>query len=95
MIGERMFLPYVACKGTPMTAFFPTEPVGEERDELTAALRERCAQRCPVQSACAADALRRKAFHGVVASVDLGPGPVPRPDAVTHLHRIAVRVTSY
>ncbi|MGW4123669.1 WhiB family transcriptional regulator [Nocardia sp. NPDC004711] len=94
---ERMFLAWAHCRrsGVPMEQFFPTLPIGDDRDELTAPLRQRCAEQCPVQSACAADALMRGQLHGVVASIDLGPGKVPRPDAVTALHRIAGQVTSY
>ncbi|WP_282775829.1 WhiB family transcriptional regulator [Nocardia sp. CC201C] len=95
MSDTRLFLRYAGCRDTPMTQFFPSLPIGDERDALAAWTLARCADHCPVQSACASDALRRKATHGLVGGVDLGPGPNPRPDAVTELHRIASRVISY
>lgn len=94
-MSERLFLPWAACREIPMDRYFPAAPIGDERDEITFSVRAHCIEACSVQSACAADALRRNAFHGVVASVDLGPGPIPRSEAVTELHRIANRITSY
>lgn len=62
-----------ACAAADPEMFFPTHRVPKVRRELVQLAIAVCAG-CPVRRACAADALRRKAAHGVVAGVDLGDG---------------------
>lgn len=91
MRSARWFLAFADCQGVVPSAYFPAVPPGDRRDRLAAQVMARCVACCPVRAECADDALARRASHGFVAGVDLGPGPDPRPEAVISLHQIAGR----
>jgi hypothetical protein len=87
-MNRREFLKAALCR-PDMRPYFPAVPIGPDRDQATAAPLAQCRDRCPVRAACARDALQRGANHGLVAGVDLGPGPEPMPGALAVLRRIA------
>lgn len=60
-----------ACRGIPPEVFFP-EP-GNRPSKVADALA--ICRQCPVRVACARDAVRIGARHGVFAGIDLGDSP--------------------
>ncbi|MBF6298275.1 WhiB family transcriptional regulator [Nocardia amamiensis] len=87
-MNRREFLTAALCRPN-MAAYFPTVPIGPARDQAAEAALTQCRDRCPVRAECARDALQREVTHGLVAGVDLGPGPEPMPGALAVLRRIA------
>ncbi|MGW4718320.1 WhiB family transcriptional regulator [Nocardia sp. NPDC004260] len=87
-MNRRQFLTAALCRPN-MAAYFPAAPPGPDRDQVAAEPLNQCRDRCPVRAQCARDALQRGVTHGLVAGVDLGPGPEPMPGALAVLRRIA------